>query len=390
MEMNTEKIYKGAKARLYPNPNQTKILESILFFQRTIYNTAVSLVKEKKIINKAHLLEELKAKGVLNQMKEEIPMVNQEILFDEVFKDFLSCLKKCQLKNKEIHFLSFFDRKQSLVLGSIDKYPLLSRKSDNQESNSLVIKNLGVIKYRGLRSFKGKYFHIRIYRESGGRFYFSCGTIESHERIIPPSKTPVGIDLGLENFVVTSDGEIIKNPHAYKRMLKHLAHLQRFYEKKQKGSKNRGKLRTKIAIIYKKIDNIKEYVIHKLTKVLVQKHSFISMESLDFNDMKKTRLFSRSFFDASLSKIKNALSYKCAWNKIPLVFVDRLFPSSQICHVCGHKSSITKDPFVHEWDCPHCHSHLNRDINAAVNIRNEGIRLYCLEKKKTIPDKYQT
>ena len=185
----------------------------------------------------------------------------------------------------------------------------------------------------------------------------------------------VGVDLGIKNLAVTSNGEIFDNPKTYEKNKKRLIRLQRQLSRKQKGSNNREKQRKKLAKQHDRVRNQRNDAAHKMTHKLVTENDVICIEDLDVKEMKKNRKLSRAVSDAALGEIRRQLIYKCNWYGKTLVIVDRFYPSSQTCFHCGHVNTKVKDLSVRMWTCPECGEVHDRDINAAKNILMEGMRM---------------
>ena len=187
--------------------------------------------------------------------------------------------------------------------------------------------------------------------------------------------TIVGIDLGIKDLLITSDGDKFENPKTLYKYEKKLAKEQRKLAKKKISSNNRNKQRIKVAKIYEKITNIREDYLHKISHKLIQDNQLIVSENLKISNMVKNHNLAKSILDCSWYELTRQLEYKAEWNGRKYVKIDTYFPSSQTCNVCGYKNSDTKDLSVREWDCPKCHTHHDRDVNAAINILNEGLRI---------------
>lgn len=198
----------------------------------------------------------------------------------------------------------------------------------------------------------------------------------------PLKKKRIGLDLGLNNLVTSSDGEVILNRRFLKRMAARVRALQRELKQKTKGSKNYYRTRAKLQNAYLKITNKRKDFLGKISYRLVKHNTFISMESLDIKDMEKKRLISRSLQDTSLGELVKYLQYKSLWNNRKLVFVPKYYPSSQLCSNCGYRNPDLKDLSIREWTCPKCHTHHDRDINAAKKILKQGLSMAISELKQ--------
>ena len=189
------------------------------------------------------------------------------------------------------------------------------------------------------------------------------------------TRSIVGIDLGIKDLLITSDGEKFENIQTTKKYADKLAKEQRKLSHKIKGSNNYNKQRIKVSKIYEKIHNIRIDNLHKISHKLICENQVIVSENLAVSNMIKNKNLSKSIQDCSWYELTRQLEYKTKWNNHQYIKVDRYFPSSQLCHVCGYQNSDTKDLTVRDWICPECGTHHDRDINAAINILNEGLRI---------------
>lgn len=195
----------------------------------------------------------------------------------------------------------------------------------------------------------------------------------------PKTNKNVGIDLGIIDFAILSDGITIDNPNFYEKSEKKLAKLQRELSRKTIGSSRWDKARIKVANLQKHISNQRQDFLHKLSTTIIQNYDVIAIEDLDVKSMKETdnRLRNKRVGDVSWSEFRRQLTYKANWYGKELIVVDRYYPSSQICHVCGHRDG-KKSEAIRFWTCPHCNIELDRDLNASINILSEGLRLLSI------------
>ncbi|WP_329381487.1 transposase [Streptomyces sp. NBC_01351] len=231
---------------------------------------------------------------------------------------------------------------------------------------------------------------LTVTRDRAGRFFLAVLVEEViaplPEVFLPGGREPkaVGLDLGLAALVTLDDGEQLAHPRLLKKYEKQLASLQRSLHRKPKGSKNRGKVRERIARLYASIGDVRRDLLDQFTTRLVRENQVLVVEDLPIANLlrtatgkhrKRKAALNRSIFDAAWGELLRQLRYKCAWYGRTLVIVDRFFPSTRRCSAC-HTKGPKLDVSIREWTCAECGASHNRDTNAAVNLRDEGMRLY--------------
>ena len=261
------------------------------------------------------------------------------------------------------------------------------RTTNNNDSIHMIDKyhiqlpKLGAVKCKMPRKPEGRIMSATITKESSGtiRISIQCETMLSSST--EQTGLSVGVDLGIKELAITSNGELYDNPKSYEKNQKRLKRLQRKLSRKPKDSHNREKDRQKVAKLHRHIKNQRKDATHKMTHELVSQYDVICIEDLKPSLMVKDKYLSKSVSDANFGEIRRQLEYKCAWNKKQLVVVDRFFPSSQLCSVCGTRNEKVKNLGIRYWICPHCKTKHDRDMNAANNILQEGLKLLALDKQ---------
>ena len=226
-----------------------------------------------------------------------------------------------------------------------------------------------------LQNHKANIRHATLSKLPCGEYYLSilvngCST----HRGLQNTNNSVGIDLGVKDFVITSEGEVFDNLHFKKDKANRLKRLQKQLSRKVKGSNNRNKARIKLAKAYKKINDKKQYYLHQVSNSLINENQVICMEDLNVKGLMKNHKLAESIAEMNFGEFRRMLEYKAKWYNRTLVFVDRFYPSSKTCSCCGHKyKDLTLN--VREWTCPTCGTTHDRDINAAINILHEGMKM---------------
>ncbi|CAM5491589.1 transposase [Streptomyces avidinii] len=233
---------------------------------------------------------------------------------------------------------------------------------------------------------------LTVTRDRAGRFFLYC-LVEERIPQLPTAFAPgtdapkaVGIDLGLAALVTLDDGSTVDHPRLLKKYAKKLARLQRELHRKQKGSSNRGKVREKIARLYALISDARKDGLDQLTTRLVRENQVLVVEDLAVVNLLRTKKLRNAMTDASWGALLEMLRYKAAWYGRTVVVVDRYFPSTRRCSVC-HTKGERLGLSVRSWTCGACGAVHDRDGNAAVNLRDEGLRLYWLVAMALPPGK---
>jgi len=239
----------------------------------------------------------------------------------------------------------------------------------------LTLPKLGKVYCKVSRIPEGEFKSVTVSLTQGGEFYASCLFDEGKDKPeLSKEGKAVGIDLGITHFAITSDGTKHGNPKHYRKHEKKLAKYQKRLAKKQKGSNNRNKARKRVAKVHQKITRCREDFLHKLSRKLVDENQVIVVENLAVKNLVRNHKLAKSIADLGWGQFCTMLKYKAEWSGKIYIEVDRFFPSSKTCNHCLHRTSeMPLD--IRSWQCPKCGTLHDRDINAAKNIRDEGLRM---------------
>lgn len=360
---------KAYKFRIYPNEEQKIFFAKTFGCTRFIYNQMLA----DKI---AHYK---KTKEMLNntpaQYKEKYPWLKEvdSLALSNVQKNLETAYKNF-FKNPKIGFPKFKSKRK------IRK----TYTTNNQKRTIYIVDNKlrlpkikSLIKIKVHRNIPDNYKlkSVTISQFTSGKYFASILFEYENQVVEKKSKTFVGLDFSMHELYVDSEGIYANYPKYYRQAQIKLAREQRKFSKMEKGSNNREKQRIKLAIIHEKVANQRKDFLHKLSKKLIEKFDCVCIEDLNMKALSQVLNFGKSVMDNGWGMFVNFLDYKSKEIGKKLVKVGKYFASSQICSKCGYKNKEVKDLAIRQWECPNCKVVHNRDINVAINIRNEGIRI---------------
>ena len=376
-------ILRAIKIRLYPNKTQEQTLNKVLGCYRFVYNQMLALKQNAYNKDKSNLgLCELSKffhgtllkKSEYSWLKEQNTKVMKQAIrqmlsaYDGFFK-----LGKGFPKFKSKH-----DNNSALF-----PYEAISKSNSFETRHISLTKSLKHIKFHcsnlyfeRLQKYKDNIKSATLSKTKSGKFYLSVLISMNEEELKQFSHTnnKVGIDLGVKDFIITSDGEVFENKHFFKKSEDKIKKLQRRLSKKVKGSNNRNKVRIKIAKEFEHLTNQRTDYIHNAVNSLLRTYDYIFMENLNVQGMLKNHKLAKAIQELGFYTFKNTLKNKAMMNDKFVIEVDRWFASSKTCHKCGYVyKGLTLGE--REWTCPICGEHHDRDLNAAMNILIEGQRM---------------
>lgn len=384
-------MLKGLKVRIYPTKEQITYIDKLLGCHRYVFNSC--LAKKSNDYKEFGIKHTFKSLGYYfhNELTKnpETPWINEHntkvlkqaiIDLEDAFSRFFKKQNgypqykskhenenSCRFPKEAISTVNKYEKKKFTLTTEL--------KNIKFKCNKKYVKLL--VKYnKNIRS-------ATLTKTKSGKYFVSF-LVDVHEvkKVPEPINDFIGIDIGINDFIVDSNGETYENLKVIRKNKKKLKHLYKKHSSKQKGSKNRNKARIRLAKQYEKLTNLKQNHLHKISNSLINENQVICKEDLNVTGMMKNHKLAKSIQELSISEFFRILDYKANWYGRETVPVDRYFPSSKLCSSCGYKNS-SLSLSDREWECPSCHVVHQRDYNSAINIENEGRRIYFESKYPT-------
>lgn len=374
-------MLKAYKYRLYPTEEQKQSLIQAMGCVRFIFNKA-------KEVSDKHYQKTGKTLSAFDMTK---GMLKGEKAANEWLKQPTAQSLQMGIRN--------FDQARSNFYKGISAFPVFKKKTGhgsvqfpqdvkvNFKANRTTIPKLGEVFTVFDRKFTGKIKTCTVSKTPTGKFFISI-LVDNGEELPPKSlielNTTIGIDLGLKHFATLSNGQKIGNPKFLRNQLQRLTVLQRRASKKQKGSNNRKKAQLKVAKLHEKITNQRTNFLHQLSSTLIRENQTIVVEDIGVANLLKNHRLAGAISDVSWSSFTTMLKYKAEWYGKNLIQIGRFEPSSKTCSGCGHinEELTLKD---REWTCTSCSVHHDRDLNAAINIKQMGLQNYAGQELPVVP-----
>ena len=366
-------IRKAYKFRIYPNASQREYFARVFGCVRFFYNKSLSDMNDiYKATGKHENITPASYKEDYPFLKEidSLALCNAQLARNAAFKSFYkkqNGFPKYKSKRNDQSYTT--NNQGSVKFSSNDRY--------------ISIPKCPRIKIKKHRDFVGAIKSITVSKTTNEKYFISL-LVESEIKPLKESNRTIGLDLGLKDLIVDSNGKKYKNHKYLTKSQNKLAKEQRKLSHMEKGSNNRNKQRIKVAKIHRKINDQRNDYLHKLSKHIIDENQIICIEDLKVKDMQQNNELARNIADASWSRFISMLIYKASWYGRIIVKVPSNYPSSQLCHECGYQNKEVKDLSKRKWTCPKCGVVHDRDINASKNILSKGIEI--LTKDGTHPD----
>ncbi|WP_052087873.1 IS200/IS605 family element RNA-guided endonuclease TnpB [Paenibacillus wynnii] len=362
-----KRVHKAYKYRIYPTKEQQQLIHQMFGCCRFVFNHFLALWNDTYATT---------GKGLsYNTCATQLPALKGQF-------DWLKTVDSIALQSAVRHvadsFDRFFKKQNQAPRFKSRKHPVQSYTTKQTNGNIAIKENklklpkLGWVRFANSRALEGRILSATVRRNAAGK-YFASIVCEVDIHPLPQNNKAIGIDLGLKEFAICSDGLRVANPKWFCHYEKKLAFWQRRMARRTTGGSNWFKAKQKVAQIHEKIANGRHDFLHQLTTRLIRENQTISLENLHVANMLKNHKLAKSIADASWSEFERQITYKASWYGRTVKMADTFAPTSQTCHVCGFINQEVKNLSVRQWTCPCCDSLHDRDENAAHNIKQMAI-----------------
>ena len=375
-------MFRAIKVRLYPNKAQEQELNKVLGCYRFVYNHMLAKRKTAYETDKTNLSAAYLSKWFHGTLRNDeqyawLKEQNTKVMAQAIRQMDVAYQRFFKQKNGFPKFKSKKDKQSALF-----PQGAVSKRNTFETKHITLINSLKNLRFRcsdlhhkRLQKYKDSIRSATLSKTKSGKFFLSILMDIPESELVKFKKTDkqVGLDLGVNDFVITSDGVVFENKHFFKREEKKITKLQRQLSRKKKGSNNRDKQRFRLAKAYELLTDKKENYIHSVVNEILKSYDVVFMEDLNVQGMLRNHSLAKAIQEIGFYRFKEILQSKALANGKQVVLIDRFYPSSKTCSCCGYKKKDLKlsDRF---WTCPECGEHHDRDINAARNILLEGQR----------------